>query len=572
MKYSYIFARANTAVQWLGTSADDTHDGSAARDAMAGNGGNDTLNGLGGDDTLFGDSGNDTLNGGAGVDVLEGGLGADHINGGAGEDTLSYYYGPAVNFALDGSIIATGDAFGDVVTSIEIISGSKEGSDKLGGDSHDNTIYGNGGDDQLFGFGGKDVLIGGTGSDTLDGGTGDDTMSGGEGSDFFIGDTGLDLVTYSNDAAVTASLDPLVFANAGAALGDLFDGIENLSGSSTKGDKLSGDAKANNLFGNGGNDLLYGQRGNDTLYGGKGTDALYGGDGDDSLLGGDGGDRLIGGTGIDLVTYYSDKAVTAALDHSFVSAGAAAGDTFTGIENLAGSNTGNDKLAGDAKDNQLFGNGGNDSLKGQAGNDLLAGGTGADMMDGGKGIDVVSYITDAAATVALDGSIRNTGSAAGDHLSNIEDLSGSASGKDHLVGNAAANALYGNGGDDILAGQKGNDRLFGGIGSDKLSGGAGNDQFFLFNVFEAGDTITDFANGDIIVLEGSGFGLGQFTGPLNFTRFSFDGPHDANDNFIYNQPTHTLLFDSDGSGSAKAVKLFTFTNSLDFTPEYIYII
>ncbi len=572
MKYPSIFARPAAAVQWIGTTADDTHTGTAAIDAMAGNGGNDTLTGAGGDDTLFGDSGNDTLNGDTGDDVLEGGLGTDHINGGKGLDTLSYYYGPAVQFSLDGSIVATGDAVGDVVTSIEIISGSKDGNDKLGGDSHSNTIYGNGGDDQLFGFAGNDTLIGGAGGDTLDGGKGTDVMSGGSGSDFFIGGAGTDTATYFNDDAVTASLDRLAFVNAGAATGDLFDSVENLSGSNIKGDKLGGDANINVLYGNGGNDLLYGQGGNDTLYGGKGTDTLDGGAGDDVLIGGDNADKLIGGTGIDLVTYYSDKVVTASLDNSFTASGPATGDRFTSIENLAGSDTGDDKLAGDAHDNQLFGNGGSDKLYGKDGNDLLSGGKGTDTLDGGKGIDMASYVTEAAATVALNGSITNAGSAKGDHLANIEDLSGSSTGNDRLIGNDIANSLYGNGGDDILSGLKGNDRIFGGLGADKLSGGAGSDQFYGFNVFEAGDTITDFDNSDVIVLEGSGFGLGQYKGPLAFDRFSFGAPGDHNDNFIYSQSTHTLSFDSDGTGSAKAVKLFTFTNGFDLTPQFIYII
>jgi Ca2+-binding RTX toxin-like protein len=87
---------------------------------------------------------------------------------------------------------------------------------------------------------------------------------------------------------------------------------------------------------------------------------------------------------------------------------------------------------------------------------------------------------------------------------------------DLLIGNEGANILTGQGGNDtllgsggvdILIGGAGNDRLDGGKGVDTLTGDAGNDRFVFSNGYGA-DTITDFADGDIIDLKR----LTDFTG------------------------------------------------------------
>ena len=71
----------------------------------------------------------------------------------------------------------------------------------------------------------------------------------------------------------------------GAALGDIFSGIECLAGS-TANDVLTGDGLANTLTGRAGNDLLAGGGGNDRLVGDAGADTLIGGAGVDILRGG----------------------------------------------------------------------------------------------------------------------------------------------------------------------------------------------------------------------------------------------------------------------------------------------
>ena len=118
------------------------------------------------------------------------------------------------------------------------------------------------------------------------------------------------------------------------------------------------------------------------------------------LIGGAGADALTGGAGIDTASYAtSTVAVTANLTTPASNTGDAAGDTYSGIENLTGGSAA-DTLTGDANANVLSGGAGNDSLSGGNGNDVLIGGAGADALNGGANIDTASYATAAAGVVA----------------------------------------------------------------------------------------------------------------------------------------------------------------------------
>lgn len=170
---------------------------------------------------------------------------------------------------------------------------------------------------------------------------------------------------------------------------------------------------------------------------------------------------------------------------------------------------GNDTLTGTALANRLLGGlgndvlwglGGNDSLDGGAGNDFLSGGAGNDTLRGGAGIDTVSYAGSTAVRVDLG---RVTAQATGqgtDLLSGIENAA-SGSGRDTLLGSAAANRLSGGDGHDLLSGGAGNDTLLGGRGNDTLNGGAGADQLFggagndVLWVDHAGDVVVELAGG-----------------------------------------------------------------------------
>jgi len=231
--------------------------------------------------------------------------------------------------------------------------------------------------DALEGNAGANVLSGAAGADTLTGGAGNDTLIGGAGADVLNGGDGVDTASYAG-SSMNHVID-LMMANQGTALAaqDSFIGIENLIGSSGH-DNLRGSDIANQINGAAGNDTLYGRGGNDTLIGGTGTNVLEGGQG---------ADRLIGGTGRDTASYaLATAGVTVNLAVATQNTGDAAGDSFSGIENLWGSQR-NDTLTGDGQANRLTGAAGNDLLRGAAGNDALDGGIGADTLEGGQGAD-----------------------------------------------------------------------------------------------------------------------------------------------------------------------------------------
>ncbi len=125
-----------------------------------------------------------------------------------------------------------------------------------------------------------------------------------------------------------------------------------------------------------------------------------------------------------------------------------------------------DTLTGDANANTLTGGDGNDVLEGGAGGDTLA---------GGNGVDTASYAnSESAITVNLNTLSTSGGDAAGDVLSSIENVIGSAY-ADTITGNNNGNVLTGNNGDDVIIGSGGDDTLVGGEGADSLIGGSGVD-------------------------------------------------------------------------------------------------
>jgi RTX calcium-binding nonapeptide repeat (4 copies) len=112
--------------------------------------------------------------------------------------------------------------------------------------------------------------------------------------------------------------------------------------------------------------------------------------------------------------------------------------------------------------------GGNDRITGTRYDDSFVLSSGTEVINGGEGNDRVSYVNSTGAVqVNLANTTQQGGYAAGDQLTSIEDVIGSAYG-DRLSGNNALNRLEGRGGNDIL---------FGGFDGqrDVLDGGADTD-------------------------------------------------------------------------------------------------
>jgi Ca2+-binding RTX toxin-like protein len=422
--------------------------GSRFGDFLTGDDGANTLKGLGGNDFLRGRDGGDRLEGGTGTDIAE-------YGGIFGSDA-------AVIVSTDGAAGTGGHAAGDRLIGVENISGSRFGDTLSGDDATGNKLFGNEGDDRLFGRGGNDTLDGGSGFNVLDGGAGIDTAS------------------YRN-ASSAVSLALFDFGSGGGASGTGFDdtlfSIEDADGSES-GDSFIGSGADNTLRGFGGGDVLSGFGGRDTLSGGAG---------DDVLNGGLDADRLLGSAGADTATYrLAGAGVIVSLAARLGSGGEAAGDSYSSIENVIGSDH-DDRLIGDAGVNQLSGAGGAD---------VLIGGGAGDALSGAGGIDTASYET-AAVRVIVDRAdlALNEGDAAGDTYSSIEIVLGSAF-DDNLRGSASGDEFQGGAGRDRLEGRGGNDTLRGGDGDvDNLIGGAGADALFGGGGVDAnGAAIKDIAS------------------------------------------------------------------------------
>lgn len=425
--------------------------GGVGDDHITGNIIDNDLVGNGGDDTLLGGPGNDTLRGGPGRDILD---------GYTGSDTADYSDSPAgVDVRLGTNTASGGDATGDILISIENLTGSPY-KDTLTGDAGNNILEGGPGADRLEGGPGRDTaayttsggrveinlatgsITGGdaagdtflsienlTGSghnDSLTGDAGDNVLAGGAGADILVGGPGLDTASYlGSDTSVTVRLHSSLAAG-GDAEGDVFGATVTVSYAQSDGTTATEPLPdIENLAGSNYNDVLAGDRRDNILNGGAGHDTLYGGPGggSDTLLGNDGNDTLYGGLG----------------------------------------------------DDALDGGAGDDQLRGGAGSDVLQGGPGRDTLDGGSGRDTASFEFAATGITAnLDDPAESDSLVRQNTLVSIENLTGSNY-SDTLIGDAGNNVLTGLNGDDTLQGGSGDDVLRGGPGADVLDGGAGMD-------------------------------------------------------------------------------------------------
>jgi Ca2+-binding RTX toxin-like protein len=329
-----------------GGGGDDQLDGGGGNDILYGGDGNDTLFGgsfghdgfLGGNDTLFGGNGNDSLDGFTGDDWLDGGAGADILTGGDGFDTASYLDATAgiiINLTKASSTW-TGDAQGDVFSSIDRLQLTNFADLFIGDANANQQIFGGAGDDRLIGLGGDDGLTGDNGNDLLEGGDGNDALRGdgfasspgndrllgNAGADVLIGDAGNDALWGGSGADVLDGGDGYDFAAYGDATSAV--GIDLTTSSSTWTGDAQGDTLAsieafdltvfNDIFsGADGDDRVIARAGNDQLCGRGGNDTLDAGQGNDILSGGLGADVLSGGQGADIFKYSAVQESSGAL-------------------------------------------------------------------------------------------------------------------------------------------------------------------------------------------------------------------------------------------------------------------
>lgn len=436
------------------------------------------------DDVLIGDAADNALEGGRGNDLLSGGIGADTLIGGEGIDTVDYSTAEA-GITIDGILGAgtAGEAAGDILQGIEIVSGS----------NYDDTVR----------LGGSIIEArGGAGNDTLIGSSGDETFSGGAGADVLEGAEGLDTASYADSASgVTVNL-LLGVGYGGDAEGDTLSGIERVIGSAFS-DNLTGDDEANIFVGSAGADILDGGNQIDTvdysasaaaitvdlalgtglggdaegdqlisiekIIGTRYDDSLTGDDGDNIFAGGAGADRLDGGAGNDTADYRSSSlAITVNLASGVATGGDATGDVFSSIENVIGTAF-NDVITGNGADNRLEGGDGNDTLDGGAGADLLIGGLGNDTYI------IDSYDDVVAEQIGGGTDLISTSLESYTLGANVEGISYTGTQAFVGYGNSDKNTFSGGSGSETFYGYDGADKFNGSLGADTYYGGEGND-------------------------------------------------------------------------------------------------
>jgi Ca2+-binding RTX toxin-like protein len=488
-----------------GSNLSDRLTGDGAANRITAGLGTDTLIGGLGNDTLQGEDGGDLLQGGAGDDLLEGGQDDDTLEGGDGADILDggqERYGDMVSYA--GSVAVTVDLS---VTTAQTGSGPVNGDVLIGiegliGSSQADVLRGNGSDNRLVGGDGDDTLHGGSGADTLDGGSGTDVVS------FIYASRGVGVRLDGG-----ASWD-------GDAAGDIYLGVENLTGSNHD-DEVMSATFANVLDGAGGWDVisyvnstaavtvslalttaqtstgyasgdvllnfehLVGTSFADVLTGNSGANNISGGDGDDTIEGGPGSDNLVGGNGTDTLSYANaTSAVHIRIDNGS-GGGYASYDSFSGFERYQLSAYGDSAHASSA----------------------------AESIDGGAGLDTVDhYYSTAGVTVDLGlTSAQSGGFAAGDVYTGFENAHGAWGYANVLTGDGGANVLGGGAGSDTLSGGLGNDTVRGDTGADVLSGGGGDDWLDLgtrqWSSNQSDTWTTVYADGT--VMQGNSYSAGD---------------------------------------------------------------
>ena len=525
--------------------------GNSLANAITGNAGNNVLDGGAGADTLKGGAGNDTyIVDNAGDTVTE-----NNATGGTDlvQSSVSFALGSNVeNLTLTGSanINGTGNTLGNVIT-------GNSGNNILNGGAGVDTLKGGAGDDTYIvdnvgdivtenASGGTDlvdasvsltlasnvenltltgsaaingngntlanVITGNTGNNILSGGLGADTLKGGAGDDTYIVDNAGDTVTENSATGGTDIVDSSVSFALGA-------NIENLTLTGSANTNATGNTLAN---------LITGNTGNNILNGGAGADTMKGGSGDDTYVLDNAGDTV------------TENSATGGNDLVQSSVSFTLG---TNLERLTLTGSGGINGVGNNLANTITGN---------SGSNVLNGGAGADTLQGGAGND--TYVVDNLGDTVVENSSTGGTDLVQSSVSfslgtNIENLTLTGAGTINGIGNTLSNVLMGNAAANTLDG---------GSGIDTLTGGGGNDLFLFDTALGSSnvDTITDFTvGGDLIELDRTIFAAIGANGTLSASAFvAGTSATNGSQHILYNSSTGDIFYDSDGSGSAAAIK------------------
>ncbi|HYJ29088.1 MAG TPA: calcium-binding protein [Allosphingosinicella sp.] len=380
------------------------------------------------------------------------------------------------------------------------------------GTSGDDTLTGTSSDDELYGYDGNDILSGGAGHDLLDGGTGADAMTGGSGNDTYWVDDAGDVVTESSGGGTdTVAITISTYT--------LTSNVENLDTRNASGPiSVTGNSLANIFY--------MADLAAVSVSGGSGNDTANYMSSSSFVL-------------VDLTTGEKD--------------GEAADDTLTSIENLTGSDYG-DELRGTSGANVLDGGAGADTLVGRGGNDIYYVDDSGDSVleQSAQGTDEVRTLVDYTLGDHVE-KLRYLGT--GNFNGNGNDLSNEiygGIGDDVLDGGDGHDYLAGNGGVDTLMGGAGVDTLSGGTGADYMDGGADGDVYLVDDEF---DIVAESSNGgtDHVYATSSSFTLpSEVENLTNSGSGTFTGTGNDLNNVIAGGTGADTLYGLDGNDEIRA--------------------
>jgi Ca2+-binding RTX toxin-like protein len=271
------------------------------------------------------------------------------------------------------------------------------------------------------------------------------------------------------------------------------------------------------------------------------------------------------------------------------------------VENVIGQFSMSNDLRGDKHDNRLNGGTAADTLRGEGGDDTIVVkyhttlDPRATLADGGKGEDTLyAELSDTAApyipygpfnfplfinTLDLENPDQNTGTFHGGTFRNFEIYEASSQGAQRFDfrGSDRKEIVIGGGSTDLLDGRGGNDILDGAWGNDELTGGPGKDLFvFRLAASDANaDTVTDFASGERIQVDGEVFGVTgkgkKGIGVLKAKFFAEGSAKDGNDYLVYDKANGDLFADWNGNDAGGAVLIAHFNGNPDIGAKDVLV-